>query len=98
MNISEYYYKNQANKIEKLNKRMLKEIDKLKKEVFTFEENDNYFLKLVEKNLEYKRRYKIILERYKKLIIKEQNKSLKATGKLFSFDSIMKKQKEHNDE
>lgn len=97
MNISEFYYKNQAKKIDKLNKRMFKELEELKSELFNVKNVENIPIYLISKKLEYQTRSRIITLKYKKLINKEQSKSLKGTNKLFSFDNKMKEQSVQNE-
>ena len=99
MNISEYFYNNQAKKISRLIKRMDKELIDLKKSIYEDIPEENYELYLMTSKPEYTKKANAIIDRYEKLVIKEQNKVFTYTGELWGFkdDKKMLKQKEHNE-
>ena len=99
MNISEYFYNNQAKKVSNLIKRMDKELLELKKEVFDGATEDNIDIYFATAKIEYMKKVNSVIDRYEKLVIKEQNKVFKYTGEFWGFkdDKKLEKQKAHNE-
>jgi transcriptional regulator len=99
MNISEYFYNNQAKKVSNLIKRMDKELLELKKEVFDGASEEDIDIYFATAKIEYMKKANSIIDRYEKLVIKEQNKVFTYTGEFWGFkdDKKLEKQKAHNE-